>query len=374
MLLGFMPELLRYLISRFGVLLLIPVMLVALIVFLVLIFPKLAKIIYNAMRVNSGGEKKIPAPTKMEPAVATVKPPVKAVTQTVLKSSLPLKLVLISVALAIVFFVGFGAWQKFGGRVKRAIGCEPLTPKVLEELENAGGFRPNMGEICNLSEKNYFLRILYGDSQAAYGAALTLASGSKGKHRKLEGVNLVQDDKTSAFFFSDGDKLGVLVFNEKKSDSDLVASLKKLIEGEWPKETGNLQVLFGRTVENDVAGQMLEQAAGQKAEPTPESRPEATPTPAATTDKGDEEETILSTAKKYVYDNLQVDLPEYSFKVTLTKRVGNYALVAVNPDPPGSFEPAGVVLEKISGQWVGQEMATVFPEWEEKVPELFNFN
>lgn len=351
---------------------------------LVFLLPKLLGRIYNAMKVNPNGKKQPTIPVKQETPVTVGKPSIKMTLPSWVKNRQLIKPVLILLLLVIVVFIGFSVWQKFNNRVARVIGCELLTPRMLEQFENSGGFRPMVGEICNLSQKNYFLRIAYRDHQAAYGAALTLAAGSKGKHRKLEGVNLVQDDKSSAFFFADDVKLGVLVINEKKSDKDLVAMLKKLFDGDWKKATGNLQVVYTRTVEDDIAGQMLEQAGQAKTQPTPTPIPswettqgskeysdeETTPTPAPAGGSLDieEQEAIIAAARNYINQESSLGL---DFDLEIQKVVDYYALVTIIPIPAGSFEGGAVIVQKMSGLWVGVAMGTIFPEWEQKVPELF---
>lgn len=44
--------------------------------------------------------------------------------------------------------------------------------------------------------------------------------------------------------------------------------------------------------------------------------------------------------------------------------------VEIIPKNPPTDESA-VVLEKVKGQWFARSFGTIFPEWEEKVPELF---
>jgi len=73
-----------------------------------------------------------------------------------------------------------------------------------------------------------------------------------------------------------------------------------------------------------------------------------------------------------VYDYApRIDMMASSVDFELDKIVGNYALVQVIPE--GNIEGAALILEKISGTWVVQDFGTVFPEWQEKAPELFQW-
>lgn len=73
-----------------------------------------------------------------------------------------------------------------------------------------------------------------------------------------------------------------------------------------------------------------------------------------------------------VYDYApKLDLMSPSLDFKLVKIVGNYALVQVIPG--GDMEGAGMILEKIGDQWLVQDFGTSFPEWEKKVPALFQW-
>lgn len=82
-----------------------------------------------------------------------------------------------------------------------------------------------------------------------------------------------------------------------------------------------------------------------------------------------ENEQILAVARQYAQAH---SVPNLKFSLKITKRVGNYALVQVEPEG-GSAEGAAVILEKIGNRWQAQEMGTTFPEWEAKVPKLFEW-
>lgn len=61
---------------------------------------------------------------------------------------------------------------------------------------------------------------------------------------------------------------------------------------------------------------------------------------------------------------------EERFEFKFTKRVGDYALVRIYPKPKIKAESDNIVLKKISGKWVGQDMGTG-PETGEICPDLF---
>jgi hypothetical protein len=91
----------------------------------------------------------------------------------------------------------------------------------------------------------------------------------------------------------------------------------------------------------------------------------------AATPSGDADyQQMLATARDYVKAN---SAPGITFKVKLIKQVKDYALLEVVPTGKwaNQVEPAGVILQKIRGKWVPQELGTDFSDWEQKVPELF---
>jgi hypothetical protein len=79
---------------------------------------------------------------------------------------------------------------------------------------------------------------------------------------------------------------------------------------------------------------------------------------------------MLATARNYVKANCA---PGITFDLKLIKQVKDYALMEVVPTGKwaSQVEPAGVILQKIGGRWVPQELGTDFSDWEQKVPELF---
>ena len=74
---------------------------------------------------------------------------------------------------------------------------------------------------------------------------------------------------------------------------------------------------------------------------------------------------LLAAAREYVRKNSVAGIV---FDLSLIKQVGRWALVEV---VSRDADRAAVILEKIADQWVPRAFGTIFPEWEEKVPELF---
>ena len=91
------------------------------------------------------------------------------------------------------------------------------------------------------------------------------------------------------------------------------------------------------------------------------------PPATAQTTSGPEIKQIMIAAKTYAknYGGTE-DRNDFKF----TKRVGDYALVMLYPKPKIQGEGAIIVLKKISGRWVVQNMGTG-PEVEEICPALF---
>lgn len=91
--------------------------------------------------------------------------------------------------------------------------------------------------------------------------------------------------------------------------------------------------------------------------------------PATAQTAGDPEiKQIMKAAKSYAKGSGGTeDRFDFKFK----KRVGDYALVQNYPKPKIQSEGADIILKKVGGKWVGQDMGTGLFEWEEKIPELF---
>ncbi len=64
------------------------------------------------------------------------------------------------------------------------------------------------------------------------------------------------------------------------------------------------------------------------------------------------------------------NIPDLKYEIEIKKRIGNVALVFVNPTNQ-TLDPLQIILAKENGIWVYKEMGTTFPDWEQKLPELF---
>jgi hypothetical protein len=85
---------------------------------------------------------------------------------------------------------------------------------------------------------------------------------------------------------------------------------------------------------------------------------------------GSDSQQMLATARHYVRAN---SAPGITFDLKLIKQVKDYALLEVVPTGKwaNQTDPAGMILQKIGGKWVPQELGTDLSDWEKKVPELF---
>jgi hypothetical protein len=79
---------------------------------------------------------------------------------------------------------------------------------------------------------------------------------------------------------------------------------------------------------------------------------------------------MLAAARNYVKGH---SAPGITFDLKLIKQVKDYVLLEVVPTGKwvNQVESAGIILQKIGGKWVPQELGTDFSDWEQKVPELF---
>jgi hypothetical protein len=79
---------------------------------------------------------------------------------------------------------------------------------------------------------------------------------------------------------------------------------------------------------------------------------------------------MIAAARSYVTAH---SAPGITFDLILLKQVNNYALLEARPKGKwaNQAEPAGVILQKIGGQWAPRTMGTDLSDWERRVPELF---
>lgn len=83
-----------------------------------------------------------------------------------------------------------------------------------------------------------------------------------------------------------------------------------------------------------------------------------------------EQNQLFSAAQNYIRKNSVVG---FKFDLKVLKKLDKWALLEVIPINPPTDE-AAIILEKVDSQWVARAFGTIFPEWEEKVPELFKEN
>jgi hypothetical protein len=80
---------------------------------------------------------------------------------------------------------------------------------------------------------------------------------------------------------------------------------------------------------------------------------------------------IMAAAKAYARAHGST---EDKFDYQFARKAGNYALVNNFPKPRyrSQFEGAEIILKKVHGQWVPQDMGTgLEADWEKKAPGLF---
>lgn len=270
----------------------------------------------------------------------------------------------VGVVVLILVLAG-GGWVIYNYFQNRAAkGCQPLTPRLLEKYENASGYRPLLGEKCRLNKKDYFLRILYSSSREAYAAARTLAKGTKGYHREYKGLDLVDyKGAVKALFFAEGSKVGVVVLHGVRTHNRMDKRFEKILDNEWREESGYLELSSGVEVEEEPE----EEKRLPTATPTLKPTPTVVKKQSSTKKIVDETKEILKVARRYAD---QYTAPDLKFETKLLKKLDEYALVDLVPEP-GTADPMAVVLQKIGGRWVGIDMGVFFPELREKVPELF---
>ena len=82
-----------------------------------------------------------------------------------------------------------------------------------------------------------------------------------------------------------------------------------------------------------------------------------------------EEKQLYTAAREFIKKNSD---PKLQFDLDLVKVVGNkYALLKVIPLNM-EIDSSQVIMQKVNGVWVAQTFGTSFPEWYQKVPELFS--
>lgn len=106
--------------------------------------------------------------------------------------------------------------------------CDPFTPLTLEKFRMAGGEKPLEGEKCEISKKSYLLIITYDSSSDAKEAKKNLElATTPGDKDKIDRLNWITDKGSSAIFWTESDKLGILVAPDEDNEKALEKELKK---------------------------------------------------------------------------------------------------------------------------------------------------
>lgn len=110
--------------------------------------------------------------------------------------------------------------------------CEPLTPLALKKFEIAAGIKPVEGEKCEISGESYLLRLVYQDSKSAESARKGLELATPGDRKDLNGLNWIVNNSDSSVFWTNKEKLGILVIpgidDEEMVDKQTDKAFKKL--------------------------------------------------------------------------------------------------------------------------------------------------
>jgi len=110
--------------------------------------------------------------------------------------------------------------------------CEPLTPLALEKFAIVGGERPISGDKCDISSKSYLLRLVYDKSSQAERAKTGLQLATPGDIDDIGGLEWITEDGDSSVFWTNDEKLGILVIpgedSEKIVDKQIKKAFKKL--------------------------------------------------------------------------------------------------------------------------------------------------
>jgi|TARA_Y100000031_G_scaffold153457_1_gene198726 hypothetical protein len=80
-----------------------------------------------------------------------------------------------------------------------------------------------------------------------------------------------------------------------------------------------------------------------------------------------EQEKMFATAREYI---AQYSTPGMKVDLKISRQLDKRVLLNVVPVNIETDE-AGVIMEKVGNTWEGRAFGTIFPEWEEKVPDLF---
>lgn len=83
---------------------------------------------------------------------------------------------------------------------------------------------------------------------------------------------------------------------------------------------------------------------------------------------------IFNAADEYMASRQNnTDKFRHRYSFSLIKQIGDYALLDIVPQSIDLISnPDKLVMEKANGVWEGRAIGQSFPDWEQKVPELFN--
>jgi len=136
-------------------------------------------------------------------------------------------LIVIAVLILAAVVLGIILGVKFLGEK-----CEPLTPLALKKFEIAGGIKPIEGDKCEISGESYLLRLIYQDSNSAESAKNGLELATPGDRDDINGLNWVVKDGDSSVFWTNNEKLGILVIpgidDEEAVGKQIDKAFKKL--------------------------------------------------------------------------------------------------------------------------------------------------
>jgi hypothetical protein len=80
-----------------------------------------------------------------------------------------------------------------------------------------------------------------------------------------------------------------------------------------------------------------------------------------------EKEQMFSSAREYI---AKYSVPGIEVSLEIIKQLDKWALLNAVPLNVETDE-VGVIMEKVDNKWETRTFGTIFPEWEEKIPELF---
>jgi len=102
----------------------------------------------------------------------------------------------------------------------------------LKKFEIAAGVKPVEGDKCQMSGESYLLRLVYRDGESAESARKGLELATTGDRKDLNGLNWIVNNNDSSVFWTNKEKLGILVIpgidDEEMVDKQTDKAFKKL--------------------------------------------------------------------------------------------------------------------------------------------------